>query len=102
MSTTHTVTIGFRAVQPYRFQSYGPVYIDTTQGTVQVTLPDGQRGTYYASPEPGRTCRAITVEWDHYQTDETCQYCGYSWSQTRTLGTPRLDSVNCPSCNRLV
>jgi hypothetical protein len=39
---------------------------------------------------------------EKYQTDEHCQYCGNSWQQTRTVGTPRLDSVPCPSCKRLV
>lgn len=37
-----------------------------------------------------------------YQTSERCQYCGNSWQQTRTIGTPRLDAVPCPSCKRLV
>lgn len=37
-----------------------------------------------------------------FQTAEHCQYCGNSWQQTRTLGTPRLDAVACPSCARLV
>ena len=38
----------------------------------------------------------------HYQTAEHCQYCGNSWQQTRTIGTPRLDAVPCPKCQRLV
>lgn len=39
---------------------------------------------------------------DTYTTDEHCQYCGNSWTQTRTVGTPRLDAVPCPKCKRLV
>lgn len=39
---------------------------------------------------------------DQYQTPEHCQYCGNSWQQTRTIGTPSLDSVPCPACKRLV
>ncbi len=39
---------------------------------------------------------------DTYQTAEHCQYCGNSWQQTRTVGTPRLDAVPCPACRRLV
>lgn len=39
---------------------------------------------------------------DVIRTAEHCQYCGNSWQQTRTVGTPRLDAVPCPSCKRLV
>jgi hypothetical protein len=45
---------------------------------------------------------AERIEPTTYQTSEQCQYCGTRWQQTRTLGTPRLDSVPCPNCKRLV
>jgi hypothetical protein len=50
-------------------------------------------------PEGGTLVHAIEPQ--TYQTDEHCQYCGNSWQQTRTIGTPRLDAVPCPSCKRL-
>lgn len=38
----------------------------------------------------------------YHHTAEHCQYCGNSWQQRRTIGTPRLDAVPCPKCKRLV
>ncbi len=67
--------------------------------TVQLpdsATPPGDRGT----PRTGGSLLA----WPGttYTTVEHCQYCGNSWTATRTVGTPRLDAVPCPKCRRLV
>lgn len=46
--------------------------------------------------------RRLNEHPDTFTTTEHCQYCGNTWAQTRTIGTPRLDAVPCPACKRLV
>jgi hypothetical protein len=55
----------------------------------------------YALDSAGMTYRVGRPQ-DLYITPEHCQYCGNSWNQTRTVGTPRLDAVPCPNCKRLI
>jgi hypothetical protein len=68
--------------------------------TVQV---DTTKGEITAHGQTYRTLgHAVLLQAHTYQTAEHCQYCGNSWQQTRSVGTPRLDAVLCPACKRLV
>lgn len=77
---------------------YENAYTDKPSAIVRFTREEDARA--YAATVPG--CAVYPPAPATYTTAEQCQYCGNRWEQRRTIGTPRLDSVPCPACRKLV